>query len=353
MPYLLKVERLKSLDEIVSMRAEWDAILKQRTDCTINDDFDWIIGLYRFFATRQNSAFLVFSENSRIVAMLPMVIIRRYIKRMIPYSQLIHIGSFSKLTDFCNIHCPPKFRNQVLDYLLHFKDSQQVLINPMTTMPLELVTRYPAGITTCSRILSIHFNQYSDFGDYMSQRSRNTRKELAKRQNKLNKTNNWHIEFNTQMTTKQWDEIKALHQSRQKQLQRTSILACHPYDQFIKAIIASYNNKYLLYSLLYIDDKPISFTLGFTFHHVYYHWLVGFEPDFSELSPNKLHHFFLIETLFKGECKEFNFMRGDTSYKYQWTRTYLPAYEIKLWNRSTLYNQILCWAKTPKAGYFS
>ena len=187
-----------------------------------------------------------------------------------------------------------------------------------------------------------------DFDDYISHRSKNTRKELAKRKKKLNKQGDWHTVFNVQMKEEHWNDIKTLHQIRQNQLQRSSILHQHPYDDFIKTIIETFDNKYLLYSLLYLADRPISFTLGFKYNSVYYHWLIGFDPMFSELSPNKLHHLFLIEHLFKQGCREFNFMRGDTSYKYQWTHTYQPAYEIKLWNRSTLYNQMVCWAKSNK-----
>jgi CelD/BcsL family acetyltransferase involved in cellulose biosynthesis len=350
---MLTIERLKSLADILTMRAEWDTILKQRTDSTINDTFDWILNLYRFFATPQNSAFLVFSSNRRIVALVPMVIVRRYIKKMIPYTQLIHIGSFSKLTDFCNIHCLPEFENKVLARLLNYKGVQQVLISPVTTIPIELWSQYPNGIKTSSRILSIDFSQYSTFSDYVSKRSKNTRKELVKRQNKLSKYKTWHIRFETQMTKEHWKAITTLHQGRQQQLQRSSILCQHPYQHFIEAIIETFNNRSLLYSLLTIDDRPISFTLGFIYNSIYYHWLVGFDPAFSELSPNKLHHFFLIEKLAKN-CKEFNFMRGDANYKYQWTHTYQPAFEIKLWNRSTLYNQMVCVVKSPiKENHFS
>jgi CelD/BcsL family acetyltransferase involved in cellulose biosynthesis len=173
--------------------------------------------------------------------------------------------------------------------------------------------------------------------------SRNHRRELTKRRRKLDHKGSWHLKTNTDIDFESaLVDIRRLYRIRQHQLGRNSIFDDSQFKQFIHRMLSHYQRQRCLnYSLLVLNDRAISFTLGFITDNRYYHWLIGFDPTCASLSPNKLHHAFLIQKLLHRGISEFNFMRGEADYKYRWSGQTRSLYETRIWNPQTRYSTLL------------
>ena len=63
----------------------------------------------------------------------------------------------------------------------------------------------------------------------------------------------------------------------------------------------------------------ISGVLGFEYGARFYYLRPAFDPQYSKYSPGHIHIFYLIQASFSNGVKEFDFCRGDSSYKSIWT----------------------------------
>lgn len=352
----MRITKLQTLDEIADCRQTWNQLLLHRNRCTINDDFDWILLLYKYFGDPKNNAFFLLEDHNHLYGLLPMIQKKLYSKGIIPYLLLTEIGTVSGVTDFSSIcFCS---NGIPVSTALHtiFKPFQQIQFKFIFPELLECLskelltlTQFKAQPLQCTKNLYIPLDVKQDWQTFFRQLSKNTRRELVKRFNKLEKTH-WDIQHNNiQKSGDLVKIIKPIHISRQHQLGRPSQFENIKFVSFLAELIDCYVQKKMLdYSILYIQEKPVSFTMGFKHRRVYYHWLIGFDPNYEKFSPNKIHHMLLIQRLMKENITEFNFMRGEADYKYKWTNRSIPLYEIKLWNETTIYKRLFSHVKNNR-----
>ncbi len=188
--------------------------------------------------------------------------------------------------------------------------------------------------TIATRIYYIDLTLFKTWEKYRKSLSRNHKNEIKKRENKLNANVNWEYTLNEKIDNEDlYTIIENLHLKRQRKMGRASFLESDRGKDFLKDLISDFLKRdILVYSIIYINQQPISYTLGFRVDKVYYHWSIGFDTDYSKFSPNKVNHRYLIESCIKLGLKEFNFMRGQGKYKEQWTKTFRESYEYKITN---------------------
>lgn len=97
-------------------------------------------------------------------------------------------------------------------------------------------------------------------------------------------------------------------------------------DIFSKSKSKLFLNKFIIdnpdkisLDLLYYEDKPISFYLGFVHGDTYYAFQTAYLPDYKILTPGKILHYLIIKRLFKEGYKEFDFGRGEGRFKSETT----------------------------------
>ncbi len=352
----MRITKLQTFDEIADCRLHWNQLRLQRNRCTINDDFDWILLLYKYFGEPNNNAFFLLEDHNQLYGLLPMIQKKLYSKSIIPYMLLTDIGTISGVTDFSPVCFYSNGRPATTALHNIFKPYQQIQLKFIVPELLEQLSKELHALShfkvqqmQCTKNLYIPLDEKQGWQTYFRQLSKNTRRELVKRFNKLEKTQ-WDIHHNkAQKSVDIVKVIKSIHISRQHHLGRPSQFENEKFISFLTELIDCFGHKEMLdYSILYIQEKPVSFTMGFKYRHVYYHWLIGFDADYEQLSPNKIHHMLLIQRLMKENVTEFNFMRGEADYKYKWTHSFIPLYEIKLWNKTTIYKRLFSHVKSNR-----
>ena len=197
--------------------------------------------------------------------------------------------------------------------------------------------------TIATKIYYIDLTLFKTWEKYRKSLSRNHKNEIKKRENKLNANVNWEYTLNEKIDNEDlYTIIENLHLKRQRKMGRASFLESDRGKDFLKDLISDFLKRdILVYSIIYINQQPISYTLGFRVDKVYYHWSIGFDTKYSNFSPNKVNHRYLIESCITLGLKEFNFMRGQAKYKELWTKTYRNSYQYKITNNKKFILKIL------------
>lgn len=84
------------------------------------------------------------------------------------------------------------------------------------------------------------------------------------------------------------------------------------------------------FTTLRVNDKTMSYHLGFRFNHTYYYYMPAIDPQFENLSPGKIHLFMLVDYAIKNEFYIFDHLRGDENYKSGWADALRPLYKFSL-----------------------
>jgi len=72
---------------------------------------------------------------------------------------------------------------------------------------------------------------------------------------------------------------------------------------------------------LTLNDEPVSSVYAFKYSQKMFNYLSGFNPQYSEYRVGHLVFLYLIEYSINNGMREFDFMRGDESYKRLWNPT--------------------------------
>lgn len=77
---------------------------------------------------------------------------------------------------------------------------------------------------------------------------------------------------------------------------------------------------------LRVGGEAISWHLGFSDQQRYYYYMPVIHPDYSSLSPGKLHLLFLVSKAIQNKIHIFDHLRGDENYKTGWTNSVQHLY---------------------------
>jgi CelD/BcsL family acetyltransferase involved in cellulose biosynthesis len=80
--------------------------------------------------------------------------------------------------------------------------------------------------------------------------------------------------------------------------------------------------NWLALYFLTVNDKPIAAQYCFEYYQKTHYGLGGFDPAFSSYSIGNLMIMKVLERCIEKKIKEYDFMRGDESYKFTWSKEY-------------------------------
>ena len=105
------------------------------------------------------------------------------------------------------------------------------------------------------------------------------------------------------------------------------------------AIVSFHNNVMERYHNLYthwltVDEEIIAVLYGFFVGGRFFYYQIAHDPKHGSLSPGAVLLYKAIEQCCKDGAKEFNFLQGDETYKWKWTKDSRRLYTVKMYNRS-------------------
>lgn len=86
-----------------------------------------------------------------------------------------------------------------------------------------------------------------------------------------------------------------------------------------EAFAAEFERGRLDVCVLKAGNRPLAFSIAFLNGSTYHYYMAGYDPEFLRSSPGVLHLMRMIERAYSLGMKEFDFMKGDEDYKFQWS----------------------------------
>jgi CelD/BcsL family acetyltransferase involved in cellulose biosynthesis len=88
-----------------------------------------------------------------------------------------------------------------------------------------------------------------------------------------------------------------------------------------------------------VGSVPISYVYSFLFKNKYYYYNLAYNSEYAKYSPGSILLQELVKYSFDNKLFEFDFLRGDESYKSHWSTHLRENYAIDIVNNS-LYSRI-------------
>ena len=150
---------------------------------------------------------------------------------------------------------------------------------------------------------------FKNIDSYYTYLSKSSRKELKKNDRSLNALGLFEYRvLNKSEALASLNELLINHSKRYPDAYKA------PY--YHENLIANLLEKELLhFSVLNLNNKTISWKIGFTFNKIYYSYMPVFDDSFSKYSISKLHIIYVIENLIKLKYEVYDLMRGGKNYK--------------------------------------
>lgn len=101
-----------------------------------------------------------------------------------------------------------------------------------------------------------------------------------------------------------------------------------------KAIAENFSNGRLWLRFLERDGKKIGAFYGFELGGRLFYYQFGLDPEWEPYSPGTVLMYKVIEEAFSSGLKEFDFLRGNESYKYGWTKSERPLYSALAYRKT-------------------
>jgi len=118
----------------------------------------------------------------------------------------------------------------------------------------------------------------------------------------------------------QINEFKRLHQTRWSVNGKQGLFSNPNYESFHKRIITTCaQNGWLRLYFLRLKQKNVAAIYAYSYANKYYYYQAGFDTEYKKYSLGQILLNYLIRKAFDEGATEFDFLRGVTPYKYQWT----------------------------------
>lgn len=345
-------------------RKEINGLLSSTNNRTPHSTSQWLVTWWRAFGGEHSLRVGLFWDAGQLVGYAPLMLSREKVFG-IHYRQLCFLGE--GLSDYADIFClndDLQIKHKIIRiiltewewewdriYLTNIREGS----NTITAFEAQQA-HYAIDVESHTRCL---FMQLSDtsFNQFYKSLNKNRRNEFQKIKQKLDApATSWSLQFNPSVSPDKLLEVFGdLHTARAVHKGFFVFYQDERFRHFFLDLFATPQDDFeLLWTTITHDGSVISYMLGFVMNKVYFQWNIGFSENYKMFSPNKVHHLFLIEECFKRGYKEFDFMRGDSKYKFDWTKSFRRNYRVRILKKGKLlgklfYLRSLAWKMKSRA----
>ena len=347
---MLKIHEINEFDEFAKLENKWNTVLGESKDDSPLLTWEKMAASVMFFNKHQKLRILYVTDNNNIIGIAPLRQSQITLRGPFGYSVLEPIAYGN--TDYSSFILSKKTHKClqiIFTYLYSKNDWNYLYINdvPEKSTLLDLLlknrTLFPR-FKVEKGIRCPYITIPSTMEELFQNLSANFRKNLRKSLRKLEK-------YHGKVELKNYYEIGSLedtikiffnlHQKRwiskgdsgnfSSQEQRDIYLST--------AKLLAKKNWFALYFLT-VNNKPIAAKYCLKYKQVIYGNLAGLDPSYSTYSVGNLLMFKILERCIENKTKEYDFMQGEESYKYKWTKNYCRTYNLEFVN-STFNSQLI------------
>ncbi len=310
-------------NEFEDIKEEWAHLLSNSSGNSIFLLWEW---QYLWWESFGGDLFiLLVREDNRIIAILPFIKTYKIffcILKMIgaPHSDyldfIIEKGCEKKVLDFffnCFLNEHKEVKIVELDSINQESPNLDFLLNKVPSSFFRDGFREKE----CPYIMLPDSWQI-----YLNSLSASMRYYIGRKERKMEKEFNVQIGLaeNRDEVSVRMDHFIEQHQNRWSQRQRPGAFYSDAFCAFHKKVSERFFEKgYLKLYYLELNQKPVASYYLFNYNNAVLFYLSGFDPVYSRYSPGAVLMGRVIRDAIYQGMDEFDFMRGESDYKFKWT----------------------------------
>ena len=172
--------------------------------------------------------------------------------------------------------------------------------------------------------------------DYFQTRSRSFKKKIRKYFRAIREKGEIRID-QLPLSPETWDILLDISGRSPKFQRGVSFFSPPGMTEFMKILLPRMRESGLLkLTALYLNDRPIAYDIGFKYHDKIWSYESAFDREYAPAGVGHLLLTLLIEDAIKDNCREFDLLRGDETYKFSWAERHREHLEFTVYHPGLL-----------------
>ena len=333
----MKVNEL-TFEEFLNYKTEWCDALQRSGDNHIFLTWEWLSTWWKHFGDERRFSLITVSDDEKLIAAAPLMS-SKYKLAGLKLTKMEFIGTPSAdYQTFLLADKKAECTKLMMDYAsnktsswdcIEFEDvpedSETIrILQTCSGKKLEFEER---NLNICPYIILP-----TRFEDYFQGLGSNWRRNMRRWEKRLK--NDYRVNFYIHKDLDTLDEAMEtffnLHQIKWQSEKRAGVFADQKFRDFHLNIAKSFAERgWLNLCFLTLNDEPVSAIYAFKYRNKMFNYLTGFDPKYSEYRIGHLLFLYSIKNSIENGLREFDFMRGDESYKQQWNTLIRNNLEVR------------------------
>ncbi len=324
------VEEIRTDKGFYGLRDEWNELLLRSKSNVLFLTWDWLYNWWKCFKDGKELMILLIRDGYRLKGIAPFFLLKN---KVMGGSVVKFLGSTSVGSDYLDFIIEDGNESEVLfqirDYLNARKPKWRAI--ELTDIPagsktVWLIHRYCNRdwyLFTRLQAVCPYVHLPSNYESYLKSLSPSMRYNIKRKRNKFeNKFDGEFTLLKKDSEFKQsFNDLVRLNTSRMRERSLRGPFQDKLFSEFHRNMMwLFFKRNWLRLCFLKIGSKPIASMYTFAYGGKYYYYQAGFDPQWAKLSPGFLLFSYCIENAILEGAKEFDFLRGDEEYKFDWAK---------------------------------
>jgi CelD/BcsL family acetyltransferase involved in cellulose biosynthesis len=326
-PAQLTTRVLRRLDEIRAIVPEWRELF-ERGHASVFQSPYWLLSWLEVFSP-DNMVFVEVRQTESLIALAPLLTYHRD-------GRLVLAFAGGGVSDYLDVLIEPGLENPALQQILRtaLEINENWTTLDLTDFPSHsrLLTFTPLRNSICQHDSCSVLQLPNTKHDWLHLLSKRQRANLRNAHSRLQRAGGGKIEIATTENVSEFlNDLFTLHTSRWSGRGEPGVLADEKVREFHRRCAPElFSAGYLHLSRLRLGKHALAVIYSLFSNQTAYCNLQGFDPEFARLSPGtQLMHSVICDAINRG-LREFDFLRGDESYKQHWRPGRRPTYRIQM-----------------------
>ncbi|MDD3013633.1 MAG: GNAT family N-acetyltransferase [Candidatus Gastranaerophilales bacterium] len=344
----INITLIKNIEDFISLKEDWDRLANGLAPI---NSFEWMFTWWKYFKNNKELKILIAERNGQIVGIAPLFIENTKALKFIKFRKLCFLGGdISDYLDFLIVQDEDreKIFISLLDYALNNLSYDYLDFKRINTAypNFDLWQKYSKekqlDFELSKECPALKLADYDTYNEYYGKISKSLKRNLNTRHNKLQKDGfNTEIIFKNDINEEDIKSIGDINLNRQLykvnkgELKRFCYFSDKNKLDFIKDYFCSESNNSKLLAYLKLNGTIVSYILALINDTTIFYWNTAVNPDYLTYGPSKFLINELIKYAFEKNLECFDFMRGTSSYKLEWSNSQTENYDLSVKMSST------------------
>ena len=332
---MVTVRCLNSFQEVLTMKKDWDDLLIRSGNQSIFMTWTWLITWWEVYGENNELWWMyVADERGRFVGSAPLYLRKQTNGLLLPHREIRFIGTGAPVSpEHLDILVDPMKQDETFDAIGKYLDEHRSHWDVLLLTDLTVQNVSPATLNLAGELSSVQIEEQfprapyiplpDRWEDYFKSLGKWLRRTIARQRNKQTRELDMSFyvwspkdsEFDAAFS--QFEKLYAL---RKESVQVENKFAqAYGYLKFHRLLASRLADEGRLnLAFLKIQGKEVACEYTFKHRNKLYSYQCGFDPAFAKHNIFKVLRSYVIEVAIKQGIKEFDLLRGEESYKYDW-----------------------------------